>query len=479
MPSRGDVVAKVDQSQKWVEDIPQRKAKGEQRSRELQRNAELNKSREISAALKAYERRLNDFRDSRPPVAKRRKVDPEQSVTLKTGKCPDCETSLEYCRRCRILSCPRKDCAGQGPDLLRRCKNESHAHHAHEIYCAKCRESQAQDDPTKLLLTTCPVCHKDMCSQSLRFCDGKEGGDKTLHGVRAVCCLSCERKPTAELSHTVYSCINPACRTRCVCGDCAAARGRICEEHPAEWWCNRGGCADSPNCLCPTCGSLLCPDIICQSCEVCNKPSSCALCIALQSHRDAATHGSEVTEKVKDTPEAGSSKSPLSLKVAPLNNMLKPNQKPWWNLSRSAVMAVGRNRVSVRDIRRTQNSRTANGAAGRHVTCVEIRVSTSALNVTTLFKSIMGKHIGTMRTLIRWAEIGSAMLILIQSCSWKFQALDLGVACCLARIHVWAPRLSNFYWYTDQQLVKLTFSSFCDMTINTKMGIEQFFPLPN
>lgn len=300
-----DVVAKVDQIRKWVDEIPQRKAEGEKRMREERRNAELKAKKANFEALKAYERRLSEFRGSQPPVAKRRKVEIKQTATSKTGQCPDCETPLEYCKRCRILSCARKDCAGQGSDLLRRCKDEGHAH---EIYCAKCRDSQAQHDPMKPLLAACPVCLEDRCLYGLRICDGKEGGDKAVHDARVICCVWCEKKPTADPSHTVYSCINPACATLRVCGDCAAAHGRMCEEHPAEWWCKRGGCADSPKSLCPSCDSLLCPDILGQLCEVCKKPSSCALCITEQQHKDAATHKSEATEKVKDTPDVESSK---------------------------------------------------------------------------------------------------------------------------------------------------------------------------
>lgn len=284
-----DCIPLLDRIQEWVEQIPERKEearrneeRAQREAQERQRLAELERQRVRAAAIEAYEHRLADFKASKPAPAKKAKLEVKPSVASVSGACPDCAVPLAACKKCERLSCPRAGCSGQGVDLLLRCLD-----HDHEIYCGPCREQHRVVDPLKPLLATCSACNEVLCAEQLLFCDGKEDEDTPAHDIRVICCLFCQQEAEEEGNPLMFICIGDACPARqastspkaYVCDGCAQLYGRRCEDHPSEWWCERGKCAERALPKCPSCDLPLCPTIRHQACAKCKAPSSCKRCL--------------------------------------------------------------------------------------------------------------------------------------------------------------------------------------------------------
>ncbi|KAI0025664.1 hypothetical protein F4780DRAFT_218747 [Xylariomycetidae sp. FL0641] len=265
----------IDRIRDWTWRFQERKDKERKQQRELEEKHRRDQENRHKAKVAAYEQRLHDFRASQPSPSKRARAVQNKPGT-RFGHCPECVDELVACEKCFMLSCPRSSCPGQGSDELQQC-----AKHPYEVYCSSCREQQKQTGSPTPLLAICPLCKTLKCGGELLLCDGKQSADRASHPVRILSCQDCGGK--AEKEGNVLSCLGINRYRYCsegsyTCNECAQAHGRLCKDHPHEWWCAKGGCAERSMVNCPTCDILLCPSIKYQTCDLCGQPGSCLPC---------------------------------------------------------------------------------------------------------------------------------------------------------------------------------------------------------
>ncbi|KAK3317228.1 hypothetical protein B0T19DRAFT_287733 [Cercophora scortea] len=305
-------VPHLDRLEGWVRGIPAREQAARLKIERDRRNLEQAQRPVRRDAVRDYHRRLKHHRDTtdsgpdnRAPPAKRPRLDLKD--TPSTDACPECATSLAACKKCKLFSCPRKGCAGQGSDLLQRC-----ADHSDEIFCQPCCRSASTTAPLRPPLATCPSCMETLCSKQLRFCGGKESSldSALLHPPGVVCCVFCEQESEEDGKPFMFKCVVPHwygdSEKETVCYQCVEHLGERCEEHPVEWWCGHH-LVDRHMPLagfkCPSCSRSLCPSTSHPSCATCHAPSSCKKCLPVMLRLPELNLGEEDT---------GDSKSPLS-----------------------------------------------------------------------------------------------------------------------------------------------------------------------
>ncbi|KAK3689016.1 hypothetical protein B0T22DRAFT_165287 [Podospora appendiculata] len=240
-------VPHLDRLEDWVRRIPERKEAARRKIERGRLNAEQAQRQARRDAVSNYHRRLehhNSGRPDNPAPPKRPRLDLTPRHTPSTDACPNCTASLAACIKCKLLSCPRKGCAGQGYDLLQRC-----ADHNDEIFCQTCCKSASTTDLLR------PDCLPSMMRLP-ELSGNREDSEGLVLGPGNAGMIS----HASELTHKIHlrsetvlpnteDSVVELDRLKCICGDVHSNCKAHIKTAKSRW---RGGCGGDRGC-CRSC----------------------------------------------------------------------------------------------------------------------------------------------------------------------------------------------------------------------------------